>query len=84
MGRILGVILIVGGTLVGVVIVYLMSIYHNEGSLTTETAVLGATLGILILVLPQLGFGVFLFLQDKQEQPSANQPNEQSMQQTKQ
>lgn len=67
MGRILGLILIAGGIIVGIIIVVLMGVYTREGSLTSGAATLGAVLGFLVLVLPQLGFGVFLFWKGGQE-----------------
>lgn len=67
MGRTLGIILIAGGILVGAVIVVLMTTYVREGSLTTGAATLGAVLGFLVLVLPQLGIGAFLLLRGRQE-----------------
>lgn len=60
MGRTLGIILIVGGLVVGAIVVVLMTVYYREGSLTAGAATLGAAGLILVLVLPQIGFGVFL------------------------
>ena len=60
MGRTLGIILLVGGLIVGAIVVTVMSVYYREGSLTAGAATLGAAGLILVLVLPQLGFGGYL------------------------
>jgi hypothetical protein len=67
MGKTLGIILIIGGIVVGGIIVALMTVYRNEGSLTSGAATLGMVLGFLVLVLPQLGFGAFLLMRGRQE-----------------
>jgi hypothetical protein len=67
MGRTLGLILVAGGIIVGVIIVVLMLVYNGEGRLTPGGTALGITLGFLVLVLPQLGFGAFLLWKGGQE-----------------
>jgi hypothetical protein len=67
MGRILGIILIAGGIIVGIIITALMFVYRGEGSLTAGAATLGWVLGIAVLVLPQLGIGAFLLWKGGQE-----------------
>ena len=67
MGKTLGVILIIGGIVVGAVVIALMSVYRSEGSLTSGAATLGIVIGLLVLVLPQLGFGAYLLMRDQQE-----------------
>lgn len=67
MGKTLGIILIIGGVVVGGIIIALMSVYQNEGSLTSGAATLGIVLGFLVLVLPQLGFGTYLLMRGRQE-----------------
>ncbi len=67
MGKTLGIILIIGGIVVGAIVVALMLVYRNEGSLTSGAATLGITLGLLVLSLPQLGFGAYLLLRGQQE-----------------
>jgi hypothetical protein len=67
MGRILGIILVAGGIIVGVIITALMVVYRGEGSLTSGAAVLGWVLGIAVLVLPQLGIGAFLLWKGGQD-----------------
>ncbi|MCA9950281.1 MAG: hypothetical protein KDE48_11590 [Anaerolineales bacterium] len=77
MGRILGLILIAGGIIVAIIITALMLVYYNEGSLTGGAATLGLVLGYLILVLPQLGFGIFLLWKGQQETAVAAKANKQ-------
>ena len=67
MGKTLGVILIIGGIVVSAVVIALMSVYRSEGSLTSGAATLGIVIGLLVLVLPQLGFGAYLLMRDQQE-----------------
>ena len=67
MGKTLGIILIIGGIVVGAIVVALMLVYRNEGSLNSGAATLGITLGLLVLSLPQLGFGAYLLLRGQQE-----------------
>ena len=71
MGRILGIILIAGGIIVGIIITALMMVYSREGSLTAGAATLGWVLGIAVLVLPQLGIGAFLLWKGSQEAATA-------------
>ena len=65
MGKNLGIVLIIGGLVVGGIIVALMTVYRNEGSLTSGAATLGIVLGLLVLSLPQLAFGAFLMLRGR-------------------
>jgi hypothetical protein len=67
MGKTLGIILIIGGIVVGIIIVALMTVYRNEDELSSGAATLGMVLGFLVLVLPQLGFGAFLLMRGRQE-----------------
>ena len=71
MGRILGIILIAGGIIVGIIITSLMFVYRGEGSLTSGAAMLGWVLGIAVLVLPQLAIGAFLLWKGGQEAATA-------------
>lgn len=77
MGRTLGIILIIGGLVVGAIVIALMLVYRNEGSLTDGAAMLGITLGLLVLSLPQLAFGVFLLTRGQQEAVTAAQASKQ-------
>ena len=71
MGRILGIILIAGGIIVGIIITALMMVYREEGSLISGAAMLGWALGIAVLVLPQLAVGAFLLWKGGQEAVTA-------------
>ncbi len=77
MGRILGIILIIGGFIVGVIIVALMGVYRSEGNIDSGAAVLGAAVFIAVLVLPQWGIGGFLLWKGGQEAGTAAQANKQ-------
>ncbi len=77
MGRTIGIILIAGGIIVGGIISLLMIVYTREGNLTGGAATLGAVIGFLILVLPQLGFGTFLLIKGQQETAELTQANQQ-------
>lgn len=77
MGKTLGIILIIGGIVVGIIILALMSVYRSEGSLTSGAATLGIALGFLVLVLPQLGFGAFLLMCGRQESVVAESASKQ-------
>jgi len=77
MGRILGIILIAGGIIVGIIITALMLVYRGEGSLTSGAAMLGWVLGIAVLVLPQLAIGAFLLWKGSQEAVVAEKADQQ-------
>jgi hypothetical protein len=67
MGRTLGIILLIGGTVVAIIIGALMFTYSREGSLSGGAAVLGLALGFLVLVLPQWGVGAYLLWKGTEE-----------------
>ncbi|RMD49284.1 MAG: hypothetical protein D6835_05510 [Candidatus Thermofonsia bacterium] len=71
MGRTLGAILIAGGVIVGAIVIWLMNAMQSDGGLTSAGAALGIVLGLLVLVLPQLGFGIFLLWKGGQEAKTA-------------
>ena len=77
MGRTVGIILIVGGILVGIIIAWLGTVYLGEGSLTSGAATLGMAIGFLVLVLPQIGFGIFLWVKGGQSERDLAQINSQ-------
>jgi hypothetical protein len=77
MGKTLSITLIAGGTLVGIIIAWLGSVYLREGSLTAGAATLGITIGLLILALPQIGFGIFLWVKSSQTEADLAQLNAQ-------
>jgi hypothetical protein len=60
MGKTLGFILIAGGIIVGIIVTVLMVVYRGEGRLSGGRYAAGHHPGLLVLVLPQLGFGAFL------------------------
>ena len=61
--RLLGIALIAGGAIVGVIMMILMSNYASEGKFTSTTA----TIAFILLVLPQIGLGVYLIWDSMQE-----------------
>ena len=67
MGRFLGIALLVGGFIVGAIIIVLMNTYRNEGSLSAGAATLGTAIFLIVLVLPQLGFGAFFLWRGQQD-----------------
>ncbi|MCP4418587.1 MAG: hypothetical protein GY805_18360, partial [Chloroflexi bacterium] len=77
MGKTIGLILIAGGIIVGIIITVLMLVYKSEGQLTASGTAFGIVLGFLVLVLPQLGFGVFLFWKGGQDTAVAARAQEQ-------
>ena len=77
MGRILGIILIAGGILVGIIITVLMMVYYREGSLSAGAATLGFVLFTAVLVIPGIGFGIFLLWKGNQEAASSAVANRQ-------
>ncbi len=77
MGKTVGLILIAGGIIVGIIITSLLLVYHNEGQLTTSGMALGITLGFLVLVLPQLGFGASLLWKGGQDTAVSERAQEQ-------
>jgi hypothetical protein len=68
MGKTLSIILIIGGLLVATIVVWVGSVYWREGSLTAGAATLGIALGLIVLVLPQLGFGFYLWRHGSQSE----------------
>ncbi|MCA9944152.1 MAG: hypothetical protein KC449_11755 [Anaerolineales bacterium] len=77
MGKTLGLILIAGGIIVGIIVTVLMVVYRGEGRLSAGGMALGITLGFLVLVLPQLGFGAFLLWKGGQDTAVAARAQEQ-------
>lgn len=66
MGKTLGIALIIGGTLVGIIIIWLGNIYLQQGDLDSRTVVISTAFGIILLVLPQISFGIYLWLRERQ------------------
>jgi hypothetical protein len=75
--RLLGIALIAGGTIVGIVMMILMSNYAREGIFTPTNATLAVVTSFIFLVLPQIGLGVYLIWYSMGEtavSPSKNPP----------
>ena len=64
--KLLGIALIAGGALVGIIVMVLMSGYARSGDFSTGAATIGVILGFVLLVLPQMGLGVYLIWHDIQ------------------
>ncbi len=66
LGKLLGIGLLVGGVMASIVIGYVVSIYVSDGTLGTGMAWM-AFLGIaMVVALPQVALGVYLFRQSWQ------------------
>ena len=76
MGKILGIILLIGGVLVGIVIAVLMFIMYQDAG-NAMAAFLGCTLGFFALVLPQLGFGAFFLWKGGEEAEDSDRAKKQ-------
>lgn len=73
-GKILGIILLAGGFVVGLIILFVLN--AQEG-LPSGARALGIALGFLVLVLPQWGVGAYMVWKGSQEAASAVQANKQ-------
>lgn len=67
MGRTLGIVLIIGGIAVGIILALVMFVFSSDDVTSRSGAVLGFAIGMIVLVLPQLGVGVFLLWKGGQE-----------------
>ena len=63
MSKFLGFALIIGGTLVGLILLWLMNIYWQEQRLSAGTAVAFIIVSFLLFVIPQWVIGFFLVKQ---------------------
>ncbi len=63
----MGLIFIAAGVVVGLIVTFLMVTYVREGSLSSGAAVLGLGLFTLVIVLPLLGGGVYIFWRGQHE-----------------
>ncbi len=73
-GKILGIILLVGGFIVGLIILFVLN--AQEG-LSSSARALGIALGFFVLVLPQWAVGSYMVWKGSQEAASAVQANKQ-------
>jgi hypothetical protein len=62
--RLFGIALIAGATIVGIVMMVLMSTYTSAGKFTATLAIIVA---FIFLVLPQIGLGIYLIWDSLQE-----------------
>jgi hypothetical protein len=75
--RLFGIALIAGGTIVGLLIMVLMSNYASDGKFTTASATLAVIAAFILLVLPQIGLGIYLIWDSMRETaviPPENSP----------
>lgn len=66
-GRLVGIILIVVGVLVGLLAAAFLFSGVSSGGLTVPGAILGFFVAFLILVAPLVGFGIFMVIQGGEE-----------------
>lgn len=66
LGKLLGIGLLVGGFMASMVIGYVITIYVADGTLTTGMASMALVLVGVVVVLPQVALGVYLFRQSWQ------------------
>lgn len=66
-GRVIGIILIAAGVILGAVITLWLVFGLNEGNLEGSGAVLGLGLLLGLIVLPLVGAGIFLFIRGNAE-----------------
>ncbi len=60
--RLLGIILLVAGVVIGVLLALWLSAGLNEGTLETSGALFGGVLGFAVIVLPLVGFGIYFLV----------------------
>ncbi|MFC1959641.1 hypothetical protein ACFLYO_02915 [Chloroflexota bacterium] len=76
-GRVVGVILLVVGIVIGVVVLAFLGSGVASGELTTEGAILGVGLAFLVLVAPLVGFGIVLMVQGSKDASRHQQAQQQ-------
>jgi uncharacterized membrane protein YcaP (DUF421 family) len=74
--RLFGIALIAGGTIVGIVLMILMSNYAKNGVFTSTTATIITIAAFIILVLPQIGLGSYLIWDSMQETAVPTSPSQ--------
>jgi len=65
--RLFGIALIAGGAIVGIILMVLMSSYASDGKFTSSTATITLIIAFILLVLPQIGLGVYLIWDSMKE-----------------
>lgn len=65
MQKLLGAGLIIGGTLVGLILLWLMNIYVTEDKLSTTMAIFSLILGFILIVIPQWAIGFYIIKSGK-------------------
>ncbi|MCA9933756.1 MAG: hypothetical protein KC415_07530 [Anaerolineales bacterium] len=65
--KILGIALIVGSVLVSGVLLWLLGVYRQDGQLADGLLIGGGLFLFGLIVLPQLGFGIYLLRSDRQK-----------------
>ncbi len=74
--RLLAIALIIGGSLVGIVIMFMMSSYVRSGHFSTAVATLAVIIAFILLVLPQFALGIYLIWHNLQSE--ANEKKDES------
>jgi hypothetical protein len=76
MGRIIGIILVIGGIAVCAILALVMGIFSTEVT-TKSGAILGFAIGALVVALPMVGVGAFLLWRGSQEAVAEAEANKQ-------
>jgi len=65
--RLLGIILLVAGVVIGVLLALWLNAGLREGTLETSGALFGGVLGFAVVVLPLVGFGIYFLVRGNVE-----------------
>lgn len=76
--RLLGIALIAGGAIIGVIMMLLMSNYASKDKFTPTGATIAVIATFILLVLPQIGLGVYL-IWDSMQETAVSAPSTQSV-----
>ena len=60
MHKLLGIALLIGGSIVGIILLWLMILYLNEGLLSVTAVIIGIIAGFGLLVMPQWVIGIYM------------------------
>ena len=77
--RLFGIALIAGGTIVGIILMILMSNYASSDIFTSKTATIITIMAFLLLVLPQIGLGTYLIWDSMQETAVSTRPSQETL-----